>query len=269
MNEATVLCVDDEIGILNSLKRLLRKEPYALLTASSGQEGLALMEKQPAQVVISDQRMPGMTGIEFLQKVRERWLGTVRVVLSGYADIAAVVDAINKGQVYRFLTKPWNDDELKVAIRQCWEQYELRLQHRAMSEQIRRQNAELSARNIELGLEVSENVSGLRLAHLILENLPLGVIGVDDTGTVVLANQRAQTLLCSSTNQLLGCSLPDCLPLAEAQLVACAVGKPCVTCRLQLKQRTILLSASSFKSGDGAGGKILVVQEAGHAEGSD
>ena len=125
MNDKFVLCVDDEVNILNSLKRLLRKEDYTVLTATSGPEGLSLLEKQPVQVVISDQRMPEMTGTEFLKKVKERYPNTIRVILSGYAEAPALLGAINEGEVFRFLTKPWNDEELKPEIQQCFAQYDL------------------------------------------------------------------------------------------------------------------------------------------------
>ena len=123
MSEPTILCVDDESGVLNSLRRSLRKEDYKVLTANSGSEGLALMDEQPVHVVISDQRMPKMTGTEFLQEVKSRFPQAVRVILSGYAEIHAIIDSINKAEVYRFLPKPWDDDELKETIKHCLVHY--------------------------------------------------------------------------------------------------------------------------------------------------
>jgi CheY-like chemotaxis protein len=112
-----VLLVDDESSILSSLRRILRREGYNILTAESAVEGFALLAKHPIQVIVSDQRMPEMNGIEFLSKVKSMHPKTVRMVLSGYSDVSAVTDAINKGAVYRFLTKPWNDELLKGEIR--------------------------------------------------------------------------------------------------------------------------------------------------------
>ena len=121
----TILCVDDEANVLKSLKRLFLDEDYEILTAESGSEGLVLLEQrqQPVQVVISDYRMPEMDGVAFFKEVHDRWPDTVRIVLSGYADTAAVVAAINEGQVYRFIPKPWNDDELKVTIAKAVDLY--------------------------------------------------------------------------------------------------------------------------------------------------
>ena len=124
MSEPTILCVDDEPGVLNALRRLLRKEGYKILMANGGNEGLALMDKQKVHIVISDQRMPEMTGTEFLQEVKSRFPQAVRVILSGYAEIHAIVDAINKAEVYRFLPKPWDDDELKETIKHCLAHYD-------------------------------------------------------------------------------------------------------------------------------------------------
>jgi len=118
MGEPTrILCVDDERNILRSLTRPFLDDPYEILTAPSGAERLLILAQSgTVPVVISDYRMPGMNGVEFLSEVRKRWPETVRIVLSGYADTGAIVSAINEGQIYRFVAKPWNEDELRVAV---------------------------------------------------------------------------------------------------------------------------------------------------------
>jgi len=123
--EIKILCVDDEPNVLNALKRLFLDEPYTILTAASGQEGLEIIEKENVQIIISDYRMPGMNGVDFLKEARKKWPDTVRIVLSGYADTAAIVSAINEGQIYKFVPKPWNDEELKVTISNAIERYHL------------------------------------------------------------------------------------------------------------------------------------------------
>ena len=110
----TVLFVDDEVNILKALQRLLRSEDMTVLAASRGQEALDLLESTPAQVVISDQRMPEMSGVDLLSQVRERWPDVVRMMLTGYTEIDVAVEAINRGEIYRLITKPWNDDELRA-----------------------------------------------------------------------------------------------------------------------------------------------------------
>ncbi|MBI5784889.1 MAG: EAL domain-containing protein [Rhodocyclales bacterium] len=113
----TLLLVDDEQNVLNALRRLLRREGYRILTAGSGSEGLELLALQPVQVIVSDQRMPGMSGVEFLSKVKELYPETVRISLSGYSEISTVTDAINKGAIWKYITKPWDDESLAQEIR--------------------------------------------------------------------------------------------------------------------------------------------------------
>jgi EAL domain-containing protein (putative c-di-GMP-specific phosphodiesterase class I)/CheY-like chemotaxis protein len=112
----TVLFVDDEVNILASLKRTLRREGYDILTAESASQGFSLLATNHVQIIVSDQRMPEMNGTEFLSRVKNLYPETVRMVLSGYSEISAVTDSINKGAVYRFMMKPWDDEQLKEEI---------------------------------------------------------------------------------------------------------------------------------------------------------
>ncbi|MEK7679747.1 MAG: response regulator, partial [Deltaproteobacteria bacterium] len=125
MPENTVLFVDDEKNILNSLSRLFRKEGYNILTAESGKDGLILAAKNELSLIVSDHRMPEMEGVEFLSKVRPLAPDAPRFMLTGFADINAVMAAINKGEVSRFITKPWNDEELRLLVRDGVERYGL------------------------------------------------------------------------------------------------------------------------------------------------
>ncbi|MBF1165380.1 MAG: EAL domain-containing protein, partial [Dechloromonas agitata] len=118
--EKTLLLVDDEPHILSSLTRLLRREGYTILTATSPTEAFEILAQQPIQVVISDQRMPDMSGTEFLSRVRQIYPATIRLVLTGYTDLQSVTDAINHGAIYKFLTKPWDDDQLREQIREAF-----------------------------------------------------------------------------------------------------------------------------------------------------
>lgn len=111
-----MLLVDDEQNVLHALARVLRRDGYVIHTATSADEGFDLLAQHRIQVVISDQRMPGTSGTEFLSKVKEMYPDTVRIILSGYTDLATVTDAINRGAIYKFLTKPWNPDELRELI---------------------------------------------------------------------------------------------------------------------------------------------------------
>jgi diguanylate cyclase (GGDEF)-like protein/PAS domain S-box-containing protein len=116
----TLLLVDDEPNVLAALRRLLRLEGYRILIANSAREGLALLALNTVQVILSDQRMPEMTGTEFFFRVKQLHPDTVRIVLSGYTELNSVTDAINQGAIYKFLTKPWDDEALRETIRQAF-----------------------------------------------------------------------------------------------------------------------------------------------------
>jgi diguanylate cyclase (GGDEF)-like protein/PAS domain S-box-containing protein len=127
----TLLLLDDEPNILNALMRLLRRDGYRILLANSANEAFELLANNPVQVVISDQRMPDMSGTEFLGRVSELHPDTVRMVLSGYSDLQAVTDAVNRGAIYKFLSKPWEDDKLRETIRDAFRRFERERQRRA------------------------------------------------------------------------------------------------------------------------------------------
>ena len=116
MPNGTILFVDDELAILKSFIRVFRTEDCNLITANSAEEGLQIIQSQPVQVVISDQRMPNMTGAEFLSQVRKSHPHIIRIIMSGYADIHAVIECINHAHIHHFLPKPWENDELKKVV---------------------------------------------------------------------------------------------------------------------------------------------------------
>src|SRR5437588_718880 len=119
----SVLLVDDEPEILFSLRGLLRRE-FELYTAESGAQALELLHRQPVHVIMTDQRMPQMTGVELLRRAQGDCPEAIRLIFTGYADIKAVIDAINQGQIYRYLTKPWDPDELVAVLHDACEHYE-------------------------------------------------------------------------------------------------------------------------------------------------
>jgi len=116
----TLLIVDDNPKILSSLGRVLQNKGYRLLTAESAEKGLELLALNEVQVVVSDQRMPGMSGIEFLSRVKALYPDTVRIMLSGHADLESLTEALNRGLLYKYLTKPWNDRELRAQLRDAF-----------------------------------------------------------------------------------------------------------------------------------------------------
>jgi signal transduction histidine kinase len=145
----TILVVDDEPDVVKSVKDLLRLD-YRVIGATSATEGMDVLHKEEVHVVMTDQRMPAMTGVEFLKHVRGEAPEAVRLLFTGYADIHAVIDAINQGNVYRYITKPWDPDELQALIREACERYDLMVERKQLLAEVQRKNAELEKANAEL-----------------------------------------------------------------------------------------------------------------------
>jgi two-component system NtrC family sensor kinase len=153
-----ILCVDDERNVLRAVERLFLDEDYEILSAQTGEEGLLILEHEKnIQIVLSDYRMPGMNGVEFLREVCRRHPETERIVLSGYANTAAVVDAINEGEIYKFIPKPWDDEELKSTIQSGLERYSRRRQDIVQLAELRKAKemleAEVAIRSIQLAVK--------------------------------------------------------------------------------------------------------------------
>jgi response regulator RpfG family c-di-GMP phosphodiesterase len=127
-----ILYIDDEIHNLNAFKASFRRL-YNVVTAGSAEDAEKLLAEQEFHIIISDQRMPKTTGIEFFESILERYPEPIRMLLTGYADINAVVDAINKGQVYKYFSKPWNEEELKHNIEKAYEVYALRKENKELT----------------------------------------------------------------------------------------------------------------------------------------
>jgi len=171
--EHNILFVDDEVSVTRALQRLFRKEDYTILTASSGQEGLELLQKgeKPVSLIISDQRMPKMTGAEFLEKAKDIFPEAIRFLLTGYSDMDAIVDAVNKGEIHRYLAKPWNDRDLLIQVQYSLEQYELVLENRRLLKLTTRQNNELNELNKDLEKKVAERTQEIRQKNNELEEV--------------------------------------------------------------------------------------------------
>ncbi|MGM0951541.1 MAG: HD domain-containing phosphohydrolase [Pseudomonadota bacterium] len=166
---AKLLLVDDEENILRSLKRVLRREPWELTTVNSGEEALAAMAEQKFDLVISDARMPGMDGPTLLAEIRRKYPWCVRILLTGYADITSTINAINDGQIYRYISKPWDDDELRLIIRQALAFQHSERRRLALEKLTRKQNKELQALNNNLEEKVRERTEELEEAAGMVE----------------------------------------------------------------------------------------------------
>lgn len=173
--QGTLLIVDDEENILRALMRVFRREGYRILTAASGEAALAMLREHPVHVILSDMRMPHMNGVEFLNKVKETYPDTIRIVLSGYTDLDSVTEAINRGAIYKFLSKPWDDELLRENIRKAFQKHE----------------------SGGAGPDAApDQMRGM------LNSLVVGILDIDADGRVRVVNTEAATLLGHSVQEL-------------------------------------------------------------------
>jgi signal transduction histidine kinase len=150
MKEISVIVVDDELNILNSLRRLFKDENYGVFTTSDSAEALKCLNDNKVKVFISDQRMPNINGVDLLKQVKDAHPNTMRILFTGYTDLKIAEDAINKGEVYRFINKPWDDKELLTIVRDSIERFDLGERNRQMALEIQNQNTELITLNTKL-----------------------------------------------------------------------------------------------------------------------
>ncbi|TAN42293.1 MAG: response regulator [Nitrospirae bacterium] len=197
-----ILCVDDEQNVLNALRRIFMDDDYEIVIANSGKDGIRLLEEKEFQIVISDYRMPEMNGVEFLKQVYDNWPDTVRIVLSGYADAGAIVSAINEGRIYKFIPKPWNDDELKITIKNALERYFLFKENVKLTGELKYKNTELQKLNTQLEQYLALRTEMLEAHQRILDSIPLGVVGIDSNGMVACCNEQWVKLINHNTSVL-------------------------------------------------------------------
>ena len=263
MTEYTVLIVDDERNVLKSLKRLFMDTEYTILTAESASEGLEIFKNQDIHLVISDYRMPGMNGVEFLTRVKDEYPETIRMILSGYADVSVIVDAINDGHVYKFLAKPWNDQELLSAVRRSFEHHNLQLENNQLLFELRKANDELRTLTGTLEHQVTERTQDLELknralqiAQSILGLLPVGVIGMDSSGMIVYVNQSLGNYITTS-GMTLGASAEHALPDSLFAVMSESMATSSYSARIYDTERKIGLVCKPLMGGVGVIGLLF------------
>jgi response regulator RpfG family c-di-GMP phosphodiesterase len=167
----TIMVVDDEVSITKSLNRLLRKEGFNVIEANSGADALEILSKleKPVSGIISDQRMPNMPGAQLMQEVKKIVPDAFRILLTGYADISAIIEALNMGEIHKYITKPWNDAELIVQVRETLHQFELKLENKRLNNLVKKQNLELKEVNKSLEQKVEERTKEIQLKNEELE----------------------------------------------------------------------------------------------------
>nr|WP_315259986.1 EAL domain-containing protein [uncultured Duganella sp.] len=214
----SLLLVDDEVNIISALKRLLRPEGYDIHTANSGEQGLEVLAQRPIDVIMSDQRMPGLNGADFLRQARILRPDTIRIMLSGYTELQSVTDAVNEGAIYKFLTKPWNDEQLRTHLADAFRLKEISDDNARLNMEVRNANHELASANRrmeqllhQMQRQIDRDEISLNVAREILQQLPLPVIGLDDDGMIAFVNGAAGRLF-QRGGALLGCEASAVLP---------------------------------------------------------
>ena len=165
VSPARILCVDDEPNILSSLRRLFRAWGYQVLTAASAQEGLETLETESVDLIISDMRMPQMDGAQFLELVRARWPHSVRLLLTGNSEVHSIVAAINRGEIHRYIAKPWDEDDLLLIVSQALERKYLVDEKQRLEALTIEQNEALKNLNASLEAKVMERTADLNAAN--------------------------------------------------------------------------------------------------------
>jgi diguanylate cyclase (GGDEF)-like protein/PAS domain S-box-containing protein len=262
--EPTLLLVDDEPNILSALKRQLRGAGLRVLTAPGGKEGMEILAAEHVDVILSDQRMPGMTGVEFLRAVKHSHPETVRMVLSGFTELQSVTDAVNEGAIYKFLTKPWDDTQLRAHILEAFRQKDMADENRRLDLAARTANQRLAHANRQLEEvlrqqqeQISSTGISLAIVHEALQHVPLPIFGLDEENAVAFANHAAQELF-SRDGQLLGSPVEWFMP----ELAAVDEGQPRVA---EVHGERYKIATHSMGRGSRARGTLIVFKPEGPA----
>ena len=260
----TLLLVDDEENILSSLKRQQRRDGYTILTASGAAEGLKLLAETEVDVIVSDQRMPGMTGVEFLRRAKELYPDSIRMALSGYTELQSIIDAVNEGAIYKFLTKPWDDERLRGHVAEAFRQKHMADENRRLAIQVESANADYVELNTRLECVVAQQREQAELLAAsaggmreVLDSLPAPVLGVDPDGTLAFVNHAAEALLPDSID-MLGQQLRDAVP---PELLKAATSPPDSPMAVDLDGRSFHVLTRPLKGAGGMRGQLVLLVE--------
>jgi diguanylate cyclase (GGDEF)-like protein/PAS domain S-box-containing protein len=260
--QRTILLVDDEENILVALKHLLQADGYTILTATSAAQGFELLAKHRVEVIIADQRMPDMSGIEFLRRAKSLHPESVRMVLSGYTDILTMTEAINEGAIYKLLTKPWDEATLRSNVEDAFRSHTVAEENRQLHHEVTAANQALMELNDELKqslahkeLQVRRNAIALDIAQEVMQYLPCPVIGIDNDNMIAFANLAADKLFIEHA-PLLASNAAAALPPRLLE----ALKKDCATpACLDIGGTTYCLHREQMGSGSRSSGMLVVL----------
>ena len=249
-----LLILDDEDNVLKALRRTLRPAGFRIHIASSPEAAFELLALHPVGVVISDQRMPAMTGSEFLRRVKDRYPLTKRIVLSGYTDLQSITESINRGAIYKFLTKPWNDAELLAQLETAFSEYELGAENQRLQRQLLQANRRLGETLAAQGQRMSHGETALDVMHAALAAVAVPVLGLDPAGDLVMINAAAERLFAPGL-ALLG------EPMAQLLGRTPATASGTSTHSLLLGERHFTVHCTPMHTGSQALGQLLTLLE--------
>jgi len=190
----TILIVDDDEVILDMLELLMQEEGYHTLTAQNGEAALKLLSEHSVDVILTDQRMPGMMGTDLLSRAKDMYPETVRIVQSGFADLASVTSAINDGAIYKFLTKPWNNNQLKQNIAEAFKIKYLEDENRNLTASLENTHQQLLEQSNDYEKTISFLTATLNITLDAIESIAIPVIEFDANKSLVKANKAAYAL---------------------------------------------------------------------------
>ena len=184
----SILLVDDEQSVISALRRALMEESYDIFTANSGTEGLSIMKSNRIKLVISDEKMPGMTGTEFLTTVKNLFPSTIRIMLTGHANIQSAMSAVNNGEIYRFFAKPWDDLEIKLSIKSAIDKFNIEEENRRLLKTVKRQAGELQ--ELEMKHPGITNLDRDEFGNVILQDFPDSDKDISDMVTDIISQSN-------------------------------------------------------------------------------
>jgi len=213
MKKIDVIIIDDEKNVLNSLRRLFRDETFGIFFTVDHREAARILEQNTVKVVMSDQKMPKITGVEFLRTVKENHPRVINILFTGYADLKIATEAINKGEVYRFINKPWDDTDLKIVVKQALNKYDLEEENRELAENIKKQNEKLKK------LYEAQKSFTLMVSHEIRTPLATMRIAIDFVSKTGGIKARERNLLGKVSNNIerLNRLIDDVLELSKLE----------------------------------------------------
>ena len=184
----SILLVDDEQSVISALRRALMEESYDIFTANSGTEGLSILKSNRIKLVISDEKMPGMSGTEFLTTVKNLFPSTIRIMLTGHANIQSAMSAVNNGEIYRFFAKPWDDLEIKLSIKSAIDKFNIEEENRRLLKTVKRQASELQ--ELEMKHPGITNLERDEFGNVILQDIPDSDKDISDIVTDIISQSN-------------------------------------------------------------------------------